>query len=616
MLAALRDGLEFVMAAGLASVLLLADGAAAKAAEPQDLDDGVVKLVVKYGKADDRGQTQEGHRVGSGFIVRCDAERAYIVTAYHVVKDSQETGVIFNAQRHATPLKPDVIDQQYWDERGLALLSVPADAARTAGARALPLSAGGYPGKGQRLLMIGNPRILGDWSWLRGDVASRKGEIFRVQVPVQEGNSGGPMLLDGQVVGIVLNDLQAIAEAKSVINIRNYLEGFGVTAQDGSCPGSAAQPGGTGASEARQPASTAEPVVAAARLTVRSNVMNDTVFIDGERHGPTRLDVELPAGSHLVRVEKEGHEPFEERVELAAGDEKVLWAKLEPIGPKPGETFRDCPTCPEMMVIPAGSFRMGSPEAEDGRDSDEGPVHTVRISEPFALGKREVTVSEFRAFVQATGYRTDAEKGGGCAVWDGSSTKWTSDAQRNWRSPGFSQGDDHPVVCVSWKDAREYLMWLSEEAKLSYRLPSEAEWEYAARAGTTTPRFWGERAQEACAYANVADEAAKRQFPDWTIHDCDDGFAYTAPVGNYKANAFGLLDILGNVWEWAEDCYKDSYTDAPSDGSAWRKGDCGRRLLRGGSWGDAPGSVRSAVRGSYFTEVQGSGVGFRPARTL
>jgi formylglycine-generating enzyme required for sulfatase activity len=599
----------------MAFVLLAASPPSSPAAESQDLDEGVVNLVVKYRGVRDDGSIDEGKRVGSGFVVRCDEESVYILTAYHVIKDSQETGVIFSSQRHASPLKPRVIHQQFQDENGLALLAVPADAARSAGARGLPLSAAGVPAKGQELLMIGNPRTLGDWEWSRGLVGGRKGEIFRVNVNVQEGNSGGPMLLDGQVVGIVLNDLQGIAEVKSVINIRNYLEGLDVAAKDGPCRGAhptAAKP----TVPAPQVDLQVQITPAPAKLTVRSNVTGDTVFIDGQPRGPTRLDLQLSPGSNLVRVEKEGYEPFEEKVELAAGAEKTVRATLQRPGPKPGETFRDCPRCPEMVVIPTGSFQMGSPASEVGRQDDEGPVHRVQIAQPFALGRREVTVGEFGAFVAATAYRTEAEKSQGCAAWNG--TEWAYDTKRNWRAPGFTQGDDHPVVCVSWNDARAYLEWLSKESGQAYRLPSEAEWEYAARAGTTTARFWAERADQACPYANVADKSYAAKYPDfqWLIHRCDDRHVHTAPVGSFKPNAFELLDILGNVWEWTEDCWNDSYNGAPSDGSAWTKGDCGRRVSRGGSWADEPVFVRSAGRFRDGTGGRGGYTGFRPARTL
>jgi formylglycine-generating enzyme required for sulfatase activity len=584
-----------VPAVALVCLLLLASASSAHSTEMADPLDGVVKLqVITY---------QGIRRVGSGFLVRLDEDRAYILTAAHVVEGAKQTGVVFNARRLDAPVQGIVVGPEHWDRRGLALVVVPASAAYSAGARPLPLSSERAPEEGRELRLIGNPRTVGDWSSLYGRVARREGKVVKIQAAVNEGSSGGPALQDGQVVGVVVEEISGIAVIVPVAVIRTYLDGYKV------------MPGVVGAIQPSLPPKEASQAIEpSAKLTVRSNVTGDTVLIDGKRHGPTRLDVELPGGSHLVRVEKEGYEPFEERVELGSDGEKTLWAKLQPVGPKPGETFRDCSVCPEMVVIPAGSFQMGSPDDEKGRNSDEGPEHKVRINEPFALGKREVTVGEFRAFVAATGYRTEAEQGQGCAVLD--SAKWRYGAKRNWRAPGFPQGDDHPVVCVSWNDARAYLKWLSAKANQNYRLPSEAEWEYAARARTTTARFWGEHSDQACQYANVADEALKRQYNWRTIHDCDDGHVNTAPVGSYKSNAFGLKDILGNVWEWTDDCYNDSYDGAPSDGSAWSKGDCGRRVLRGGSWGSTPDVVRLALRSRHVTEDRDDVLGFRPARTL
>jgi len=332
------------------------------------------------------------------------------------------------------------------------------------------------------------------------------------------------------------------------------------------------------------------------------------------------MDPRLPANEdtaksdRVVRVEKEGYEPWETTLELAAGAEETVRATLQRRRPQPGEAFRDCNACPEMVVIPAGSFRMGSPAGEQGRSGDEGPIHRVGIAEPFALGMREVTVGEFRSFVQATGYRTEAERSGGCFWY--SETGWQKNAERDWRSPGFAQEDDDPVACVSWNDAKAYVDWLSKQTGHDYRLPSEAEWELAARAGTTTARFWGDNPDSACRYANVADRTAKTRYPDWSIHDCEDGYVHTAPTGSFKANNFGLKDMLGNLWEWTADCWNGSYEGAPSDGSAWTGGDCGRRVLRGGSWNEKPEDVRSASRGRGNAEYRGSNVGFRPARTL
>ena len=181
---------------------------------------------------------------------------------------------------------------------------------------------------------------------------------------------------------------------------------------------------------------------------------------------------------------------------------------------------------------------------------------------------------------------------------------------------GFPQTDRDPAVCVNWADARAYVAWLSEKTGKSYRLLSESEWEYAARGGTRTSRHWGESASGQCGYANGADRTAKGRYSGWTVAECDDGHVWTAPVGTFKANGFGLHDVLGNVWEWVEDCWNDSYSGAPSDGSAWESGNCGRRVLRGGSWVNQPRNLRSAYRLRLVTGLRLSDTGFRVARTL
>ena len=282
---------------------------------------------------------------------------------------------------------------------------------------------------------------------------------------------------------------------------------------------------------------------------------------------------------------------------------------VAPEAPPTGTTFRDCPECPEMVVVPAGRFEMGSPESESGRVDDEGPVHEVAISRPFAVGVHEVTRGEFARFVSATG------RSMGNACW-GYDREWKERSGRHWKSPGFRQADDHPVVCVSWEDAQAYVWWLSRETGEEYRLLSESEWEYVARAGTTTARYWGEGESGQCRYANGADRTAKRHIRGWKVADCDDGHYQTAPVGSFHANGYKLHDVLGNVWEWTEDCWNESYDGAPRDGSAWTSGECGLRVLRGGSWGILPGFLRSAFRGRDTTGVRGSGAGLRVARTL
>ncbi len=276
-----------------------------------------------------------------------------------------------------------------------------------------------------------------------------------------------------------------------------------------------------------------------------------------------------------------------------------------------GQRFRDCPDCPELVVVPAGAFMMGSPSHEQGRFEEEGPVHQVRIGRPFAIGVHEVTVLEFGRFVEVTGHST----GGSCHVWT-TGGQWELRNGFGWRSPGFGQGGGHPVVCVSWDDARAYLEWLSRSTGERYRLPSEAEWEYVARAGTVTARWWGEGESGQCARTNGADASAKESYSGWTVASCRDGYVHTAPVGSFAANVWGLHDMLGNVWEWTGDCWNGSYAGAPADGSAWESGDCSDRVLRGGAWLSCPRDLRSAIRVGDGTGLRNDVVGFRVARTL
>jgi formylglycine-generating enzyme required for sulfatase activity len=253
------------------------------------------------------------------------------------------------------------------------------------------------------------------------------------------------------------------------------------------------------------------------------------------------------------------------------------------------DTLKDGSKGPEMVVIPAGSFMMGSPEGQ-GRD-EEWPQHRVIFDKSFAMGVHEVT-DEFRKFVKATRYKTEE---------DANNT--------NWRSPGFEQEASHPVVFVSWNDVKRYVEWLKEETGKGYRLPSEAEWEYAARAGSKSSRYWSDRANDACQFANVADRTYKDQFPEETItiHDCRDGYVHTASVGQFRPNDFGLRDMLGNVSEWTA----DYWTLYESGINVWKW-----RTFRGGSWGSNPSFARSASRRSAGADPRGPVLGFRLARDL
>ncbi len=287
--------------------------------------------------------------------------------------------------------------------------------------------------------------------------------------------------------------------------------------------------------------------------------------------------------SYRVYLDRGGRHEAEARA-LLAEVSRPRWEE--------GKKFRDCEDCPELVVVPSGSYEMGSPSWEEGRYDTEGPVHRVVISEPFAVGVYEVTFREW-----------DACRGaGGCS--------------HSPDDPGWGRGD-HPVIDVSWEDAKAYVRWLSVETGAEYRLLSESEWEYAARGGMDTSRYWGRSESGQCKHANGADRSAKAVYDDWLVAACDDGHVHTSPAGSFRANRYGLYDVLGNVWEWVEDCWHDSYRGAPSDGRAWTTGgDCARRVLRGGSWYLKPWSLRSANRGWDESGLRDILVGFRVARTL
>lgn len=274
-------------------------------------------------------------------------------------------------------------------------------------------------------------------------------------------------------------------------------------------------------------------------------------------------------------------------------------------------SFRDCPDCPEMITIPAGSLDMGSPSDEAGRNDNEGPIHRVNIRS-FALGKTTITRGQFAAFISETDY----DAGNKCFVKKGE--KFEEHDGRSWRDPGYAQDDTHPVTCINWYDAQAYAAWLSRKTGKQYHLPTEAEWEYATRAGTKTIRYWGDSPDQACSYANVGDQTMKSQMPGvlHKVHNCTDGFAYTSPVGSFKPNAFGLYDMLGNVWQWMEDGWHDSYNGASADGSALKAAWDANRVARGGSWYSRPQSVRTAYRRGLRSLFRFNNYGFRLARAL
>lgn len=253
-----------------------------------------------------------------------------------------------------------------------------------------------------------------------------------------------------------------------------------------------------------------------------------------------------------------------------------------------GDSFSDCAHCPQMVVVPAGRFMMGSPSSERGRSRNEGPRHRVTIERPFAIGKFEVTYGEFMTFARTTHHRPDQT----CSTYEHRLTK--KRPGRSFENPGFRQSDRNPVVCVSWNDIQAYLAWLSQKTGKHYRLPSEAEWEYVARAGTNTAYFFGNNVNRICRYAN-ADDASTHN--SWRVRSCNDGSGEAVtPVGHYRPNRFGLYDVVGNVWEFVADCYETNYRNTPTDGSAVTKRNCNIHITRGGSWANPATGLRSAYR--------------------
>ena len=309
-------------------------------------------------------------------------------------------------------------------------------------------------------------------------------------------------------------------------------------------------------------------------------VAQDDAALADARSGGTAAAFErylrrYPAGRHVAVARAEA-----ERLRVALA---------------PGRVFRDCDFCPEMVVVPAGSFKMGSPASERGRSDHEGPVHNVTIAKPFAVDKHEVARGEFRQFVEDAGHAMPSA----CYRYG---AEWEVREGRDWLQPEFPQTDRHPVVCVRWADAQAYVRWLSRETGERYRLLSEAEWEYAARAGSEAMYFRGDSIY---GHANCAG--------CFSGSGIDKG---TVPVGSFPPTAFGLHDMHGNVLEWVEDCWNDSYIGAPTDGGAWTSDSCVGRVSRGGSWRGMDLGARSASRSGGSPGWLTNTFGFRVAKTL
>jgi uncharacterized protein (TIGR02996 family) len=310
--------------------------------------------------------------------------------------------------------------------------------------------------------------------------------------------------------------------------------------------------------------------------------------------------------AELLRVQHQLGQQIEVplRIQLETRLQSLLASGVAPVGP-----FITSSLGMHFALIPAGTFWMGSPRNDPDRVYNE-PAHPVQITRPFFLGRHTVTVGQFHRFVQEADYRTDAEKDGGGWGWNDADHEFKQDRQYTWKNPGWPQTNDHPVVIVTWNDAVRFCEWLSQREGKQYRLPTEAEWEHACRAGTTTRFFSGDDVDSLKDTANVAEASFRRQYPRADLaKEWDNGYPFTAPVGQFKPNGFGLYDMAGNVWEWCADWYGEDLHRPAQDPQGPAAGAV--RVVRGGSFDDNPTRCRAACRSGADPSQCGGNVGFR-----
>jgi formylglycine-generating enzyme required for sulfatase activity len=331
--------------------------------------------------------------------------------------------------------------------------------------------------------------------------------------------------------------------------------------------------------------------------------------------GNLKLALQLRQQALTISPDVPGLDEFDQRMSNAR-----LYASY-----KPGQVFSDryldiAGNGPAMVVIPTGSFLMGSNDAERGHEASESPQHEVHIATGFALGRSEISVAQFREFVRASGYVPDSQRLGGASVYDGRSGVMRDDRHATWQDnyAGHPAGDTDPVVNVSWNDAHAYVQWLSSRTGKRYRLPSEAEFEYAERGGTDTRYWWGNGTPSSKVENLTGGGDRSDRGRRWTnaFTGYRDGYWGSAPIQSFSPNPFGLYDISGNLSEWVADCWHVNYTRAAADGSAWVNPGCAQRVVRGGSWGSSPEQVRSAYRLGADASTRSGRVGFRVAREL
>ena len=356
------------------------------------------------------------------------------------------------------------------------------------------------------------------------------------------------------------------------------------------------------------------------RIKIEVNDPSAVVHVDGQQVRIEGLGdpITLRAGEHELSVKRGDVEVDTRKFVVRRGDNPALSVVLEPIPPKGDGTLITNTLGMTLKLIPAGEFQMGSDASDPDAGDDEkvnGKKHPVRITRPFYLGTTEVTVGQFRQFVEKSSYKTEAERDGkGGYGWNEAKGTFEQDPKYTWRSPGFPQTDDHPVVNVSWNDAVVVCEWLSKKEGQTYRLPTEAEWECSCRAGQATRYSSGDGQELLAAVGNVADGTAKENYPDWAFAiKAKDGYVFTAPVGRFRPNAFGLFDMHGNVWEWCADGYESDYYAKSPLADPLNSSQAALRVMRGGCWRYFPRNCRSAYRVRHAPDFRYDSLGFRVA---
>jgi formylglycine-generating enzyme required for sulfatase activity len=462
-------------------IFLIGDLPLSQAQSIEDLKRGVVKITAMIDKQ---------HRIGTGFIVRIEDETAYIVTASHVVEGATLTVNFY--PKPDVKYSGEVKEMDGGDPKGLAVVLVQGSLPK--GVRPLPLASNVTIKGGESVTLIGFPRAIGvPWAINSGIISGQKGlDLIITGSVAQEGNSGGPILLNEKVIGVLTQIEKDFGYGVPSSITQFALKGWGVRVAQGS-------------SQADQP---------------------------------------YPLTN---------------------------WDKMKMTVPTP-QTITGKDGAP-MVLVPAGEFRMGSPEGEG--EADERPQHSVAL-DAFYIQQYEVTFAAYDKFAQATGRQLPDDEGWG----------------RGQR----------PVINVSWEDAKAYAKWLSEQAGDPYRLPTEAEWEYAARSGGKNHTWAGTSVEQKLGNYAVYNKNSRDK---------------TAEVGSKQPNALGLYDMSGNVKEQVEDCWHKNYQGAPTDGTAWVEadgGECGQRVIRGGSWDNIPGGLRSSTRYWLYPDSRFDNVGFRLAQ--